>query len=47
MLRDRANAHPQTTHLKIPQANPLPKFLKELFFPIAQRKFSNNLRILV
>ena len=47
MLRDRANAHPQTTHLKIPHANPLPKFLKELFFPIAQRKLSNNLRILV
>lgn len=23
-LRDRANAHPQATHLKIPQADPLP-----------------------
>lgn len=33
MLRDLANAHPQTTHLKILQANPLPKFLKKLFFP--------------
>jgi hypothetical protein len=30
--KDRAsNADPQTTHLKITQADPLPKFLKELF----------------
>jgi hypothetical protein len=43
--RDRAsNAYPQTTHLKIPQADPLPKFLKELFFAITQRNCRNNLR---
>jgi len=30
--KDRvSNADPQTTHLKIPLADPLPKFLKELF----------------
>jgi hypothetical protein len=28
---ERTNANPQTTHLKIPLADPLPKFLKELF----------------
>jgi hypothetical protein len=43
--RDPANAFPQTTHLKITQAIPLSKFLKELFFAITQRKCSNNLRI--
>jgi len=33
MPRDRAsNALPQTTHLQIPEADSLPKFLKESFF---------------
>jgi hypothetical protein len=36
--RDRANADPQTTHLKIPLADPLPKFLKELFFLLSHKE---------
>jgi len=36
--KDRANADPQTTHLKIPLADPLPKFLKELFFCYRTKK---------
>jgi hypothetical protein len=34
--RDRANADQKTTYLKIPLADPLPKFLNVFFFAIAQ-----------
>ncbi|MCP9768572.1 hypothetical protein EGI22_11660 [Lacihabitans sp. LS3-19] len=45
--RKPSQCHPQTIHLKIPLADPLPKFLKELFFAIPQIKRSNNLRLML